>query len=111
LPATFAFCLRAAFASRDCSSPINVCSPLTLGHEVNSLDQRPGDPRLLGWEELSQSGAKYDLDGLALRPLKLVPHAAKVRAMISGVRSRCCTWATTASSISAAGTLHTEHSA
>ena len=37
--------------------------------------------------------------------------AAHVRAMISGVRSRCRTCATTASSTSAAGTLRTGQSA
>ena len=83
-----------------------------IGREVDPLDQQPDDPRLLGREQLIPHRREVGdgLDDVALRDCNVARAAAHVRAMISGVRSRCRTCATTASSTSAAGTLRTGHS-
>ena len=80
------------------------------GDKIDPLDQQPDDSRLLGREQLIPQRREVGdgLDDLALGHTQASCFAAaQVRAMISGVRSRCRTCATTASSTSAAGTLRT----
>ena len=87
---------------------------MVLRH-INARDQQADDARLPGREQLfpqrRQVGDRLDDVTLWMASSISCFAAAHVRAMISGVRSRCRTWATTASSISAAGTLRTGQSA
>ena len=84
-----------------------------IGREVDPLDQSRTIRACSAGNSSSHRGAKCgDASRRPRAPAcsSSLRAAAQVRAMISGVRSRCRTCVTTASSTSAAGTLRTEHS-
>ena len=111
--------LHAALTSRDCSSSTSVWSPSARSRTCmpsGERSTRSTSSRTIracsAGKSSSHKGAKSVTVWTTSRSgtSSSFRAAAHVRAMISGVRSRCRTCATTASSTSAAGTLRTGHS-